>query len=149
KPLGLAPTAGHVPPPRNPFFVQYITGQILDNTSGEFDALGSTYQERKQTLFQGGLKIYTTLDPKLEHEALDVIRQRLPKPTDPEAAISTVAVKSGAIRVLVSGRNFARTHQDLVTGLGGTPGRQTGSAFKPFTPVAAVDPAIPPGLVST
>jgi penicillin-binding protein 1A len=147
KPLGLVPTAGEVPPPRNPFFVQYITGQILNNTSGEFDALGSTYQERKQTLFQGGLNIYTTLDPKFEQEALAVIRQRLPKSTDPEAAISMVQVRTGAIRVLVSGRNFAKSHQDLVTGLGGTPGRQTGSAFKPFTLAAAFEQGIPPGRV--
>jgi len=145
KPLGLVPTAGQVPPPKNPFFVQYITGQILNNQSGEFDALGSTYQERKQTLFQGGLRIYTTLDPKFEQEALKVVRQHLPKATDPEAAISMVEVKTGAIRVLVSGRNFAESHQDLVTGLNGTAGRQAGSAFKPFTLVAAFEQGIPPG----
>ena len=147
KPLGLAPNAGQVPTPKNPFFVQYITGQILNNESGEFDALGSTYQQRKQTLFQGGLKVYTTLDPKFEQEALKTIRQHLPKSTDPQAGISTVEVKTGAIRALVSGRNFAQTHQDLVTGLGGTYGRQTGSAFKAFTLVAALEQGIPPGRV--
>ena len=53
--LGVLKSAGQTPKPNNPFFVQYITGQILADANGEFDALGSTYQDRKHTLFQGGL----------------------------------------------------------------------------------------------
>ncbi|MFN2545252.1 MAG: transglycosylase domain-containing protein [Actinomycetota bacterium] len=147
KPLGLADTAGDKPEPTNPFFVQYITRQILQNHDGEFDSLGPTYKERKHTLFQGGLKIYTTLNPKWQQEALDTVRSHLPVASDPEAAVSTVEVKTGAIRVLVSGRNFRQSHQDLVTGLGGRAGRQAGSAFKPFTLVAAFREGIPPGKV--
>jgi penicillin-binding protein 1A len=58
-----------------------------------------------------------------------------------------VDVHTGAIRVLVSGKNFRKTHQDLVTGLGGRGARQTGSAFKPFTLVAAFRQGMPPGKV--
>ena len=58
-----------------------------------------------------------------------------------------VDVHTGAIRVLVSGKNFRKTHQDLVTGLGGRGARQTGSAFKPFTLVAAFRQGVPPGKV--
>jgi penicillin-binding protein 1A len=145
--LGVLKSAGQTSNPTNPFFVQYITGQILRDANGEYKALGTTYQERKHTLFQGGLKITTTLDPRLESEALHVVRTHLPKPTDPQAAVSTVEVGTGAIRALVSGRNFARSHQDLVTGLNGTAGRQAGSAFKPFTLVAAFREGIPPGKV--
>ena len=47
----------------------------------------------------------------------------------------------------MSGRNFQKTHQDLATGLNGTKGRQAGSAFKPFTLVAAFREGIPPGRV--
>src|SRR5205085_2207936 len=47
KPLRLARTAGEIPQPKNPFFVQYITGQILGDANGEFDSLGSTYHQRK------------------------------------------------------------------------------------------------------
>ena len=147
QPLELVPGAGNASKPKNPFFVQYITGQILADANGEFDALGSTYQDRKHTLFQGGLQITTTLDTKFEQDALHVVRSKLPARSDPQAAVSMVDTHTGALRVLVSGKNFSKTHQDLVTGLGGTAGRQAGSAFKPFTLVAAFREGIPPGKV--
>jgi membrane peptidoglycan carboxypeptidase len=147
QPLGLVSNAGAIPEQKNPFFVQYITRKILANENGEYDALGKSYKERKHTLFQGGLKITTTLSTKWQQDALGIVRSHLPVPSDPEAAVSMVDTKTGAIRVLVSGRNFRESHQDLVTGLNGTAGRQAGSAFKPFALVAAFRQGVPPGKV--
>ena len=46
-----------------PFFVHYITDQIITNVDGQFDAFGKTENARRRRLYEGGLKIFTTLDP--------------------------------------------------------------------------------------
>jgi membrane peptidoglycan carboxypeptidase len=101
----------------------------------------------------GGLNIYTTLRPDWQRAALQSVQRHLPRQTDPQAAVATVRPGTGAVQVLVSGRHFALTRQDLVSGLPGCGAqgycgrRQTGSAFKPFTLVAAFREGIPPGKV--
>ncbi len=44
--------------------MKYLTDQIVENESGEFDALGRTEKARQRALFEGGLEIHTTLEPK-------------------------------------------------------------------------------------
>jgi membrane peptidoglycan carboxypeptidase len=123
--------------PRAPFFVRYLTNRILDDPR-----FGSTREARKQTLFQGGLKIYTTVDPRLQRAGAKAVHKQLPDPKDPESAIATVDARTGAIRALVSSVSFQKSQVNLATGEGGT-GRQSGSAFKPFTLVAAFEQGIP------
>src|SRR5262245_4597395 len=55
----------------------------------------------------------------------------------------SVRATDGAIKAMISGKNYTRDQYDLVWH--GT--RQTGSAFKPFTLVAAFEHGIPPGKV--
>jgi membrane peptidoglycan carboxypeptidase len=143
-PLGLSRNAGKPLQLRQPFFVQFVRKLIEENKDGQFDVLGATTQQRIHALYQGGLSIYTTLNPAWESTALHVIKSHLPLKTDPQSAIATVEPGTGAVRVLVSGRNFSQTQTDLVSGLDGFGRRQTGSAFKPFTLVAAFREGIPP-----
>src|SRR5436190_9138252 len=143
-PLGLSPNAGKPLQQRQPFHVQVVRKLIEENKDGQFDVLGKTKNQRVHALYQGGLSIYTTLNPAWESTALDVIKQHLPLSTDPQSAIATVEPGTGAVRVLVSGRNYSQTQTDLASGLDGLGRRQTGSAFKPFTLVAAFRQGIPP-----
>jgi penicillin-binding protein 1A len=131
--LRLKPAAA----PRAPFFVRYLTNRILEDPR-----FGSTREARAQTLFQGGLKIHTTVDPRLQRAGAKAVNKQLPLPKDPEAAIATVDARTGAIKALVSSVSFNKSQVNLATGEGGT-GRQSGSAFKPFTLVAAFEQGIP------
>jgi penicillin-binding protein 1A len=110
------------------------------------ERFGKTFRIRKRTLFQGGLRIYTTLDPKLQTAGVGAIKRHLPNRTDPQGAIASVDVETGAIRALVGGRSFKESQVNVATGQGGT-GRQSGSAFKAFTLAAAFLEGMPAGKV--
>ncbi|MBA3690007.1 MAG: transglycosylase domain-containing protein [Actinobacteria bacterium] len=149
KPVTLPPGTGRASTERPPFFVTYITEQILANTDGTYDAFGDTAKQRERTLFQGGLKIITTLDPQWERAAQAAANQpwavRPGNPgyrQTPDTAIVSVDNVDGAIRTMLSGRNYQKDRLELATAT-----RQTGSAFKAFTLTAAFEEGIPPGQV--
>lgn len=149
KPVTLPPDAGLVSKDRPPFFVTYITREILADTDGAYSAFGKTASQRKRTLFQGGLEIVTTLDPEWQRAAQAAAnRPWAVTPGNPgyaqtpDTAIVSVDNANGAIRTMLSGRNYEKDRLELATAT-----RQTGSAFKPFTLVAAFQQGIPPGQV--
>lgn len=126
-----------------PFFVEFVKREILDLANKAFNPLGKTLRQRQRALFQGGLKIYTTLEPELQRAGEEIANRHLPDPGDPENAIASVDAKTGAVRALVVSEKFRQSQVNLATGQGGS-GRQAGSAFKPFTLVAAFEQGIPP-----
>src|ERR671918_591636 len=138
-PLGLNLTAVGNENARFPFFVEYLKAEILSDKR-----FGRTERERIKTLFQGGLKIYTTLEPGLQRAGERIVARRFPDARGPQSAIAAVDTATGAVKALVGGRNFEDSQVNLATGQGGT-GRQSGSAFKPFTLVAAFEQGIPLG----
>lgn len=149
KPVALPPGTGRTATERPPFFVTYITGQILANADGTYDAFGKTSKQRERTLFQGGLKIVTTLEPEWQRAAQAAANQPWAVTPGnpgyqqtPDTAIVSVDNTDGAIRTMLSGRNYQKDQLELATAT-----RQTGSAFKPFTLVAAFEEGIPPGQV--
>ncbi|MEA2551716.1 MAG: penicillin-binding protein, partial [Actinomycetota bacterium] len=102
-------------------------------------ALGKTPQARQKSVEQGGLKIYTTLDPQWQSYAQQAALAPWATPAynpgyqnKPDTGIVSIDNETGAIRTMLSGRNFTRDQVNLVTSV-----RQAGSAFKPFTLVAA------------
>ncbi|HET7480739.1 MAG TPA: transglycosylase domain-containing protein [Rubrobacteraceae bacterium] len=88
------------------------------------------------TLKEGGLRIYTTLDPDLQREAVVSAEDTLPETTDPSAAIVTVEPQNGAIRALAGQKDDFNLALDAR--------RQPGSAFKPFVLAAAIHKGISP-----
>jgi membrane peptidoglycan carboxypeptidase len=147
KPLGLPDNAGKTLRSHPPFFVRYLTEQILDNESGEFDdALGRTEKARRRALYEGGLDIHTTFDPEWQDMAQVAAQQPLrvpiyppPGSAAPDVSIVTIDNRTGAVKVILSGRNYRRDELDLAT----TP-HQPGSAFKPFVLAGAFKQGIPP-----
>jgi membrane peptidoglycan carboxypeptidase len=146
KPLLLPENAGKLHRRHPPFFVKYLTDQIVQNTSGEFDALGRTEKARKRALYEGGLDIHTTLEPRWQSWAEQAARQPLsvniypPSGSPPpDVSIVTIDNRSGAVKVILSGRNYRKDELDLAT-----TGHQPGSAFKPFVLAGAFQRDIPP-----
>lgn len=121
EPLGL--TEGDAATKRiAPYFVEYVRRELLE-------ALGS------ERLYQGGLRIHTTLDPAAQRAAEAAARAVLPDPADPEVAIASVRWRDGSVVAVVGGRDFAAEQFDLAT----QGRRQAGSAFKPFVLAAALE----------
>jgi membrane peptidoglycan carboxypeptidase len=145
-PLGLANDAGKVRKRTQPYFVTNLVRQILDNPTGEFDALGKSVQARKRKLFEGGLRITTTFDPKWQAYAQAAANApwattpyHPPSLLAPDVSIVSEDVATGAIRTLLSGRNYEQDKLDLA----GT-AHAPGSSFKPYILAAAFEQGIPP-----
>jgi len=115
------------------YFSAEVRQQLLNKTT----ILGSDYQTRYNQMFRGGLKIYTTLDPRLQQAAEDARssdKGQLPDTAGRfQAAIVSLDNSSGAIRAMVGGPGFDSTQVNLAT-----TGRQTGSAGKAFILTAAL-----------
>jgi penicillin-binding protein 1A len=146
QPLGLDPEVQDVRF-RYPYFVDYVKRWFLANP-----AFGQTRDERYELLFTGGLEITTTLSPSIQAAAESATRELLSSPRDPAAAITVLDPRTGHVRAMVGGRDrdWWRDRDggqvNLATGAGGT-GRQTGSAFKPFALVTALENGIDPSTV--
>jgi len=119
--------------------------------------LGSSYLQRTRALFGcpadatdcdggGGLKIFTTVDSRLQAEARDILQDWFPPDAEgPTGAIAMVDNRTGAQVVMASGLDFGT---DLEAGQRqydlATKGRRNpGSAFKPFGLIAALEQGIP------
>jgi penicillin-binding protein 1A len=87
----------------------------------------------------GGLKVETTIDPRLQKLARTAIGSHLPKPTDPGAALVAIDPRTGAIRAMVS---YLPGGRKLQFNLATQSGRQAGSSFKPFVLATAIDHGI-------
>ncbi len=132
--------AGTAEDDEEPFFVTYLTREILNAENDQYDVFGETFEQRRRTLFQGGLDIVTTFDPKWERIAEKAAQRHMsPSPRFPDTAIATVDTETGAVRTLLSGKDYERDQVDVVT-----TGHPTGSSFKPFTLFAAFRQNIPP-----
>ena len=130
-----------------PYFVDYFKEWFLAN-----QAFGPTRQDRYKLLFTGGLQITTTLDPKLQGYADTAVRELLSYTTDPDGAMTVIDPRSGFVRAMVGGKDVDYWNDtdggrvNLATGRGGL-GRQTGSAFKPYALVTALEHGISPTTV--
>ncbi|MEX0753543.1 MAG: transglycosylase domain-containing protein [Actinomycetota bacterium] len=140
KAVTVARGAGEAEDDKEPFFVTYLIREILDEGNDHYDVFGETADQRKRTLFQGGLDVVTTFDPKWERIAQQAAQRHMsPSRSFPDTAIATVDTETGAVRTLLSGKDYERDQVDLVT-----TGHPTGSSFKPFTLMAAFRQNIPP-----
>jgi len=125
-------------PPPNDYFVEEVKQRLLDDTR-----LGETAQERYNALFKGGLRIYTTLDPRLQRLAEEhrskVLPQRITR-NEFTSALATVEPSSGYVRALVAGDDFGTEQYNLAT----QGKRQPGSSFKVVVLLAALDAGFSP-----
>lgn len=114
------------------------TGWVADAARHELLAdprMGETPEARAAALAGGGLRIHTTVDPTLQQQAQEAVTSGIPGGNDITAALVSIEPASGAVRALVGGADHG-TRQFNAARDGA--GRQTGSAFKVFTLVAAL-----------
>jgi len=113
---------------REPYFFSYVRDQLI----AEYGA---------NTVRTGGLKVYTTIDPRLQSAARRAIVDTLSAPTDPASALVSIDPSTGAIKAMAAvtpgstGNEFNLVAQAK---------RQAGSTFKMFVLAAAVDEGINP-----
>jgi penicillin-binding protein 1A len=114
------------PPPDDPAYAPF-----LEKVREEVEEKAGTEAVRL-----GGLRIHTTLDPDLQHAAVEESERVLSGAEDPAAAVVTVEPQSGAIRAL------AGREGDFNLALHAR--RQPGSSFKPFVLAAALKEGVSP-----
>jgi membrane peptidoglycan carboxypeptidase len=161
KPLGL-----HVSTPQSGcqsasvgsagFFCQYVEEVFLNDP-----AYGKTPMARAKLLSTGGLKIYTTLNPKDQQAANNAVNYVVPatdKYFNPGHNADTEAMVqpgTGQIEAMAEDRPYgtASGHTEINyavnTAYGGSTGVQTGSSSKLFTLITALEQGVPFGFQLT
>ena len=113
---------------REPYFFSYVRDQLI----AEYGVA---------TVRSGGLKVYTTIDPRFQRAARKAIEETLYEKNDPAAAIISINPKNGAIRAMTAVTPGNRKNQfNLLS----QARRQSGSTFKTFVLAAAVEQGINP-----
>ncbi|MBA2262880.1 MAG: penicillin-binding protein, partial [Solirubrobacterales bacterium] len=97
-----------------------------------------------QTVRQGGLRIHTTIDPKLQREARKAMESRLGAPDMPSSAIVSIDPDTGYLKAMATTAEFG----DRKFNLASDGKRQPGSAFKIMGLVAALDKGVDPGATT-
>jgi penicillin-binding protein 1A len=120
---------------REPYFVEALRQELLRDPR-----LGRTPDERDRLLHEGGMRVDSTLSPRLQAAAEAAVRAHLDEPGDPEAALVALRPRTGAIVAMVGGRDWSASQVNLALGTrGGGSGRQAGSSFKPIVAAAALE----------
>ncbi len=94
-------------------------------------------------VFDGGLKVKTTLDLELQRSAEQAVDGYLPGPEGPTAALVAIENSTGQVRAMVGGRDYDKSPFNLAT----EGERQPGSSFKAFDLAAALEHGISPESV--
>jgi penicillin-binding protein 1A len=122
EPLGLKP--GHL----------YTTLQQPNFFGWATQQLASRYGQAQ--VERGGLRVTTTLDPRLQALATHAAALVLHTSTDPATAIVAIDPRTGAVKAMV---DYLPNGKHLQFNLATQAHRSTGSAFKPITLATALD----------
>ncbi|MCC5952522.1 MAG: transglycosylase domain-containing protein [Acidimicrobiia bacterium] len=116
------------------YFVEDVKQQLLNDPRY---GLGDTAIDRFNALFSGGISVHTTLDTGAQFVAEVVADEVVPDNEDGvTAAMVAVENDTGAVRAMVGGPGFEEFKFNIATQ---QPGLQTGSAFKTFVLLAALE----------
>ena len=128
--------------PISPMLESGLTGPSLTRDFAELVQGELVSRYGANTVLQGNLSVYTTLDLEAQVKAREILYEPagyLPNRNDPQAALVSVEPGTGRIRAMVGNRD-QRSEFNLVT----QGRRQPGSAFKPFALIAALEQGIDP-----
>jgi penicillin-binding protein 1A len=111
---------------RHPNFFGWATEQLVKR-----------FGERR--VEAGGLRVRTTLDPRMQYEARSAVASVLRTKTDPAAALVAIDPRTGAVKAMIS---YLPDGRPMKFNLASQSGRTAGSSFKPFTLATAIDQGI-------
>ena len=112
---------------REPYFFDYVQDQLIERYgAGVFR--------------RGGLKVRTTIDPRLQQAGRTAVAQNLGYPDDPSAAVVSIDPKNGHVRAMSS----SGTYDQRTFNLAAQGHRQPGSAFKTFVLATAIRKEVDP-----
>jgi len=121
--------------PVAPAFLDYVRTYFLSDPR-----FGDSQGARATKLFQGGLTIRTTLDPKLQAVAQKALKDTLPLGKDPASAAVVVKPGTGHVVTMAVLNHEPSVKVNLATRRSSA---QPGSTFKMFTLAAAVEAGLP------
>ncbi|MFH1710324.1 MAG: PBP1A family penicillin-binding protein [bacterium] len=117
-----------------PYFTTYVVNQLI-NKFGEY------------TVYNGGLRVYTTLDPNKQRVAEEVVKKFLQEEGETynfsQTALLSLDPRTGYIRAMVGGASFEASEFNRAW----QSKRQPGSSFKPFIYTAAMEVGVSPGFI--
>jgi membrane peptidoglycan carboxypeptidase len=126
---------------RYPYFVDDVTRTLLGDHALDAALGPAGSAARPRAVYEGGLRIRTTLRPDDQGRAETAVRDQLAG-VGVDAALVSLDPATGAVVAMVGGHDFARSRVNLATGQGGS-GFPPGSSFKVFYLVAALEEGIP------
>ena len=107
---------------KEPYFFDYVTDQLVKEYGTE-------------TVQSGGLKVYTTINPRMQRLARKAIRDNLYDSSDPASAVIAIDPRTGAIKAMTGIIPGKRNNQ---FNLASQARRQPGSTFKMFVLASAI-----------
>ncbi len=138
EPLGLNPAPDE--PAQGIYAYPYFTSFVRDELLANDNKYHCSYAD----LFEGGLKIYTTLDPEMQDKADQACKDEYAR-MDPgmDAALVAIDPRNGYVKAMVGGNDFYVDQWNIAA----QGGRPSGSTFKVFTLTAAIESGISPRTV--
>jgi penicillin-binding protein 1A len=112
---------------RQPYFFDYVEDKLIESYG-------------VNTVRKGGLRVYTTVDPRLQEVGLEAMQSALPYSEDPSAALVAIDPSNGHIEAMVSSSSY----EDSQFNLAAQGHRQPGSTFKTFVLTEAIKQGIDP-----
>jgi len=112
---------------REDFFFEYVRQKLIDRYGARTVALG-------------GLKVYTTINLRLQGLARKAIAEVLNQPEDPASAIVTLNPANGAIEAMAESESYGQSQYNLAA----DGHRQAGSTFKAIDLADALSRGIDP-----
>jgi penicillin-binding protein 1A len=112
------------------YFISYVT-KVLTKRYGS------------KQVFEGGLKVYTSIDMKWQQAAIDIVKSTtgpLNFGFKPSAALVAIDPANGYIRTMVGGLDYKKQRFNLAS----QAKRQPGSSMKPFVLANAVEQGMSP-----
>jgi penicillin-binding protein 1A len=113
------------------FFFEYVHQQLVKRYGA-------------QTVAQGGLRVYTTIDLNMQRLARKAIAEVLNQPEDPASAIVTINPANGDIEAMAESQSYEESQYNLAS----QGHRQPGSTFKAIVLADALSRGVDPNSTS-